>query len=133
MKPTKELLIMISEIEQNDCPLTRWQDFVCQPGRVFLHFPALGIREFCCLINFHRTTHSHAVKQQLSRARYTPLKVLCDVWSLRATAYLSLLLPIHKLTDIFDASYQYCTEYYQWRACLIYTTFQDFVSSPQLK
>jgi hypothetical protein len=47
--------------------------------RVFLSFSALGIREFCCLINIHNKTHSQAVKQQLSRACYTPLNVLRDV------------------------------------------------------
>jgi len=70
---------MIFKIEQSDCPLTRWPDFVCQPGRVFLHCPALGIREFDCLITFHRRTHSQAVKQQMSGARCTPLQVQCDV------------------------------------------------------
>ena len=81
MKPTKELLILKIKNDLWDttkwCPLTSWPDYVCQPGRVFLHFPALGISEFCCLITFHRRTQ--AVKQQMSGARYTPLQVPCDV------------------------------------------------------
>jgi hypothetical protein len=117
---------MIFEIEQSDWPLTDWPDFFVSRddcSSIFRHLESVNfvVLTFIAELNLRRWNSSWA-----EHATVWPLKVLCNVWSLRTTSYLSLLLPISMLADMYDALHQYCTEYYPWHLCLIYTTFQEF-------